>query len=396
VTLAKRRARNGQGTITPRKLADGTVVYDAKVSVKDPITGVSSRPSKKGIPSHDEAVEWIETQRASKTRNVRGMTVDDLAALFWGSGSIKDTTLSHWQADYDRNIRPYLGSMALSDLLPMHIDAWVLKVRAAKKRKASTLVAHALSPLSAILKYGALNKYLDTDWTKVSPAAKKLREDANNEVTEDKQIWTVEQFHSFLELETEPSFRALWIFMAATGVRRGTACGLSWSEVDFDKKVILAFKNRTPTPDGDIVSTQKGGKRIKIWLDEPLEAVLLAQKERQDKAKAEGPWEDHDVVFDRPLLTTSYGGQVFIPGRPMRPQSVTERFSRLAREAGNPPASPHDLRHMWVTLARSLGVSRDTAGDIIGHRSKAVTRVYDHYEGEKVQAVSGVSKLLLG
>src|SRR5690606_34931858 len=117
--------------------------------------------------------------------------------------------------------------------------------------------------------------------------------------------------------------------------------------------------------------TQKAGRRIVIHMDELLEEVLLEQKARQEKAKAEGPWEDHDVVFDRPILKRSLNGREFVPGIPMNPSSVTERFRRHARYAKLPPASPHDLRHMWGTLARDMGASRDTVGDALGQRSKA-------------------------
>jgi integrase len=393
-----KRARNGQGSISSRTLADGTVVWDAKVSVKDPVTQQTSRPSVKGLPSETDAVEWVQTQRAAKTRNVKAMTLDDLAEMFWQAETVKVSTLSYWKADYARDIKPYLGAMPISDILPLHIDTWVAKIRAkevkGKRRKAASLIKYK-TVLAAILEYGVTNRFLDANWVDASPAAKKLSNDAANEEVGEKEVWTVQQFLDFLEMEPEPSYKAMWCFMAATGVRRGTACGLQWSEVNFDKGVILAGTNYVPSPEGNMFVTQKGGRKIKIRMDETLANVLLTQQDRQEKAKAEGPWEDHGVVFDRPLLTSRYKGEVFVPGRPMDPKSVTERFSRIARYAENPPASPHGLRHMWATLARDAGASRDAVGDILGHKSKAVTKLYDHSEKEQTELASNMAKLVI-
>ena len=397
-----KRARNGAGSIRPRQLASGDTVYDAAVSIKDPLTGKSERLFKRGLESHEAAVEWIKTQQAARRRPAKGMTLDDLAEMFWAAETTKSTTASHWKSWYERDIKPYLGSMDLSEILPMHIDQWVLKIRGVLYKgqpRVPTTLVNRVSVLSAILNYGVVNRLIEANWTESSGGVRKLREDAANYDADrratPKERWTPDDFLTFLEMETEPSYRALWCFMAATGARRGTALGLKWSDVDFERKRIVTTANRTVQPDGVVEVTQKAGRRIVIHMDELLEEVLLEQKARQEKAKAEGPWEDHDVVFDRPILKRSLNGREFVPGIPMNPSSVTERFRRHARYAKLPPASPHDLRHMWGTLARDMGASRDTVGDALGQRSKAVVEIYDHSEVEKKEVASQVAKRLL-
>lgn len=391
-----KRARNGAGSIRPRQLSNGDTVYDAAVSVKDPMTGLSDRLFKRGFTSHDDAVEWIRTQQASKVRQSKGMTLDDLAELLWASGSLKETTQAHWVSWYNYDIKDYLGSMPVSEILPMHIDKWVGKLRTKKVRKATTLV-NRVTVLSAILNYGVINRRIEADWTKSSPAVQRLRKDASNEEVEDKEVWTPEQFKEFLSFEPEASYKAMWCFIAATGVRRGIACGLRWANVDFEKNLLILGVNRTVTPQGTVVeTTPKGGRKQKLVMDPLLKQILLEQRERQERKKKEGPWEDHDVVFDRPILTTGYGGKVFVPGCPMDPKAVTERFRRLVGYAGLPPASPHDLRHMWATLASDAGASRDVVADRLGHRSKSTTRIYDHSTTEQQMVAEQLSKALLG
>ncbi|TDB90947.1 hypothetical protein E1264_03840 [Actinomadura sp. KC216] len=398
-----KRARNGAGSIRPRTLANGEIVYDAAVSIKDPFTKKSERLWKRGLKDHKAAVEWIKAQQAAKKRPTKSMTLNKLAEMFWAAETVKSTTSSHWKTWYKRDIEPYLGGMALDEILPLHVDQWVLKIRAIKYKgepRVPTTLVNRVTVLSAIMDYGVVNHLLDADWTKVSGGVRKLREEAlhydADRKTTPKERWTVEQFLDFLKMETEPSFRALWCFMAATGVRRGTALGLKWSDIDFEKHRIVASTNRTITPEGVVEVSQKGGRRIVLHMDDLLEEILLGQKERQEKAKAEGPWEETGVVFDRPILKKSVKGRVFLPGIPMDPGNVTERFRRLGRYAELPPASPHDLRHMWATIASDLGASRDTVGDALGQRSRAVVEIYDHSEEEKKAIAAEMAKLLLG
>lgn len=377
------KARDGQGSIRKRVLKDGTVVWDASVSVRDPVTGVSSRPSKRGLPSEAAAVEWVQAQRASKTRHVQGLTVDDLAGLYWAAEPHKPTTLSAWRYLYRRFIAEYLGEVPLSELRPAHIDAWLAKVRPGKS---AGYVSSIVSPLSAILKYGVANRYLDANWVDASVGVTKLRKEMKNYRPKKKKPWTISDFRNFLQAERSPQYRAMWCYIAATGVRRGAACGLLWDEVDFDSELISSNSSYVDTPDGRMNSTQKSGALLEIHMDVLLQGILLGQKTRQEESGIECPW-----VFDRPVLQK---GQE--PGRQMNPPSVTSHFARTAKRAGCPHGTPHNLRHLWVTLAREAGASRDAVGDVVGHSSNVVTMIYDHSETEKKALASSMAKLLLG
>jgi integrase len=393
--MAGRKRSNGEGTIKARKLKNGDVVYDAWASVKDPITGQTKRVPKRGHKSHDDAVEWIQQQRTAATRPVaNGMKLDDLANVYWQSGAVGPSTMVDWEQRYKVEIQPYLGQIGLKELLPLHIDSWVGKMRGklvrGKVRKPTSLINY-VTTLSAILKYGVINKLLDADWTETSPAVRKLRDDAMKTEPEKKSPWTYNDFKNFLRIETEPSYKAMWLLMAATGVRRGHACGLKWVEVDFEDMVIRFGTNRVAVSRGVVETIAKAGRRIIVPMDEALANVLREQRKRQ----IEEGLEDCKYVFDRPVLVDTYKQEKFEPGEPMDPNGVTARFRRLRRRANLKSGSPHTLRHLWATLARELGASRDAVADVLGNSSKIVAEVYDHSDKEQRELASKMASKML-
>jgi integrase len=391
------------------------VVYDASVMVTDPVTGKKDRPTKRGLASETEAVEWVQTQRASRLRRVKGMTLNDLAAIFWGSGSVEISTVPSWERMYETDIKPYLGGIPITDLLPMHIDVWVGKIREKPSlrtgaiRKPNSLVNY-LTVLSSLLEYAVLNRFIDANWTKSSPAAMRLRKDATNYEPEEKSPWTVENFMDFLKVEDEPSFKSMWCLMAATGVRRGHACGVRWEEVEWERSRIVFGTNRVYSAGQVKTTIAKGGRRIILPMDDALADILRAQKKRQEEEGIQcspGPdgvsslcptKDPHPCcyVFDRPVIHKTWNGKPVPKGQPMDPSGVTARFKRLVKRAKLPSGSPHTLRHTWATLARDAGATREAVADVLGHGSSIVTRTYDHSDKQGRELAGSMAKLVLG
>jgi len=58
-------------------------------------------------------------------------------------------------------------------------------------------------------------------------------------------VWTAEHLAGFLTSVIDDSLFALWWLIGLGGLRRGEACGLRWSEVDLDCRVLFIVRNRT-------------------------------------------------------------------------------------------------------------------------------------------------------
>ena len=81
------------------------------------------------------------------------------------------------------------------------------------------------------------------------------------------------------------------------------------------------------------------------------------------------------------LTPASTNGALFATrsGRAVDRRAFARTVDRLAEMAGIGPASPHVLRHTFVTLARANGCDLPDIQDAVGHANPAPTRRYDHY-----------------
>ncbi|MBA2945656.1 tyrosine-type recombinase/integrase [Streptomyces himalayensis] len=79
--------------------------------------------------------------------------------------------------------------------------------------------------------------------------------------------------------------------------------------------------------------------------------------------------------------TDQYTGLVFCRpnGRPLRPQTVLDRFRRLAAEAGVPRVTLHDLRHLAAALTITAGIPLTVVSKTLRHSTLSTTaNIYSH------------------
>ncbi|MFF6852257.1 MULTISPECIES: tyrosine-type recombinase/integrase [Streptomyces] len=66
-------------------------------------------------------------------------------------------------------------------------------------------------------------------------------------------------------------------------------------------------------------------------------------------------------------------------GRPLRPQTVLDRFRRRAKEAGVPRITLHDLRHLAATLSITAGTPLTVVSKTLRHFTLSTTaNLYSH------------------
>lgn len=72
-------------------------------------------------------------------------------------------------------------------------------------------------------------------------------------------------------------------------------------------------------------------------------------------------------------------------GRHYSERAVGQAIARMAREAGIPHVSPHQLRHTLATQAINNGMSLESLAALLGHRSLRMTLVYARIADRTVQ-----------
>lgn len=131
---------------------------------------------------------------------------------------------------------------------------------------------------------------------------------------------------------------ALLIF---TGMRRGEVLGLRWDDIDFEQKCIHIRRNVTHPGNPPVIGTPKTRSGVRdVYFGENLEAILVAMK-------GEG------FVF---------GGE-----KPLSRKEYLTLDSRIRKKVDLHGATPHVLRHTYLTTAAGENIDPKTLQSMAGH-----------------------------
>ena len=198
-----------------------------------------------------------------------------------------------------------------------------------------------------------------------------------------------DQIQAFLMSVQHDRFAALFLLELTTGIRRGQICGLKWSAVDLDAGEITVHDNRVVV--GGHARDKAGGKTKNadqtISIDRATVAALRSWRERQDREREFFGSDYHpgDYVF------------TFEDGRPPHPDTIRQRFDRLAAAAGLSRITFHDLRHSYATGALKAGISpRWSANESATRTSDSSCRPTRTFANDDRDAAEQAATFLIG
>jgi integrase len=185
------------------------------------------------------------------------------------------------------------------------------------------------------------------------------------------RAWDGEQLGRFLRRVESDRLGPLWRFIIATGVRRGEALGVRWTDIDLDGGTVSLRRSRV-VAGGRVVegpTKTKAGERS-MALDAATVSVLRSWRSAQAAERlvmGAGWGNDVGLVFTQP------------DGTPLYPQTVTAAFKRVAIELGLPTIGVHGLRHSSATMMLASGVSPKVVSQRLGHANVSITLdTYSH------------------
>ena len=166
---------------------------------------------------------------------------------------------------------------------------------------------------------------------------------------------------AFDALETEgekPKAIAIARLYALTGCRRDEIAGLQWSEVDFERGLLVLDDSKT-------------GKSVR-----PLGAPAIAVLKAIDK--------DPESAF---VFPAERGNGHY--------QGARRVWPRVVAKAKLPGVTPHTLRHTMGSTAVSSGEALALTGAILGHANLRSTAIYAHVQNDPSRrAANRVTKVI--
>lgn len=202
-------------------------------------------------------------------------------------------------------------------------------------------------------------------------------------------FWSAEQLAEFFDAISGHHLEYLLYVMATTGVRRGEALGMRWSDVDIKRSALHLRRALTRAPDGALeLGELKTCTPRRVVMPASTLCIVKLQRERQRlwQLCAGDAWDNNlDLVFTER------------DGAHLTPQRITHQFRRLVRRTALPTIRLHDLRHSHATILLEAGVSLHVVSKRLGHSTTFMTQsAYAHVGANEDYHVAAQFDDLLG
>jgi integrase len=377
----------------------GTIVkrgsrYSVVVELdRDPLTGERRREWHSGFKTKREAeaarIEILgRLQRGEHVPpsklTVRGFLEDEwLPAV---KASLRPTTFTSYKLNVRRAVER-IGSTPLQRLTPATLNT--LYGDLAETPSEST--GRPLSPRTVRYVHGVLRHALAdaVRWNRLARNPADLAAPPSAKVARAPKptTWTAEELRAFLDSVRDDRLATLWRLYASTGLRRGEALGLRWTDVDLDGATLAVTNARVVIERKVFDSPPKSGRGRAVALDASTAAALRVHRARQlEERLAWGPAyrDEGDFVFRRE------------DGSPLHPDYVSSAFRDAVAALDVRRIRLHDLRHTWASLALRAGVNPKVVSERLGHATVSFTLdVYSHVlPGLQEDAAAKVAALI--
>jgi integrase len=327
------------------------------------------RTKKEAQEALDKAKVAVAESRYVVTSNVTLRTFLEDEWLPTIKQTVRPSTYASYEGHVRNHLIPRLGSIQLRRLNAGTLNAHYAHLLAGGRVKGKS----SLKPATVRRVHATLRRALHdaVRWQRLhhnpTQAADPPKASAeHNELP----VWTKEELKKFLKSVRRDELYALWLMYTTTGMRRGEALGLQWSDVDLvgmslsiQRSLVLVRGVRKESQP----KTSRG--RRTVALDPATVAALKAHRKKQAalKMKHRKVWQDGDWVF-----TTR-------KGTPLDGNKVYRRFIELSKAAELPKVRLHSLRHAYATVALGGGMNARDLSARLGHATVAFTLdVYSH------------------
>jgi integrase len=346
-----------------------TVVVDVG---PDPVTGRRRQKSKGGFRTRKAAEAGLRELSAAvdggryveRSTTTVGDYLDEWLEVV--QPRLRPTSWSSYRQAV-AHIKGRIGAVPLQSLVPLEVENLYKELLATRGRQGRPLSPKTVRGVHVVLRKALADAERLGLVVRNAAAAAKPPVPSKHEHT----TWTAEQLARFLRSLEGERLSAAFVLLATTGMRRGEALGLRWSDVALEAARLSIVQTITTVRDKMVITPPKTARsRRLVSLDPETVAALRDHRRRQneERLRVGEAWSgDGDFVFTNEI------------GEPVHPSALSRLFVSSVRRAGLPTIRLHDLRHTYATVALGAGVHPKIVSERLGHATISVTLdLYSH------------------
>ena len=305
-----------------------------------------------------------DSEKKKKKTQTRFMAYAEEWMKTFKKPKLKPKTFQSYVGYLHTHLYPAFGERFIEEITTQDVQQF-MNERSHLARK-SLKSYHDL--LAQILDAAVEDKIIEENPAKSKRLANPSTKETVREAVPEEQFREIMKSLMKMDNGEEKLMLALLIF---TGMRRGEVLGLRWDDIDFEQKCIHIRRNVTHPGNPPVIGTPKTKSGVRdVYFGENLEAILVAMK-------GEG------FVF---------GGE-----KPLSRKEYLTLESRIRKKIDLHGATPHVLRHTYLTTAAGENIDPKTLQSMAGHADHQVTmNVYVHPKKENVARAGQMMDELLG
>lgn len=218
-----------------------------------------------------------------------------------------------------------------------------------------------------------LDKAIDTDLL-TKNVAKKINTVVSKEEKKERRVLTVKETDIFLKEAKGTFYYNLYVLALETGMRIGELLGLTWNDVDFNKKILhvshtLCYFRKDEKYVFEMHDTKTNNGKRSIPLTKRAIEVLKSQRRQKNKILSKGI-ESQDEYRNLVFVTRN--------NRPTQQFIIQECIALIIKNIQKEHSSfekfsPHCFRHTFATRAIEKGMNPKTLQKLLGHGSLQMT-----------------------
>lgn len=261
---------------------------------------------------------------------------------------VKESTFSNYKAKFEKHILPVFVDIPCADLSAVRINEFI------NQKLAEGLCASYVRDIFTVFK--SMLKYAQEEYgfklslkNVVLPRAEKKQIE---------KISDAEQKRFISYLRTNMSLTAFGILISLfMGLRIGELCGLKWSDVDFDNKILHI--RRTVQR----ISSANGSRKTKVIISTP-------KSETSFRSVA-----IPDFLIEYFKMFQNEANFFILSGleKVIEPRTMQYRYKKMLKSAEIENHNFHKLRHTFATNCAEKGFDVKTLSVVLGHSSVNLT-----------------------
>lgn len=282
--------------------------------------------------------------------------------------SFSENSKANYRQMLDKHILPALGAVPMGEITPAMLDSLLLGFQ--KQGYAHSSCAKMCMILGGVFKMARKDSTISSNPMELVDCPSARKDEHIQDETE--KAYTVQELnHIFDCLQHEPlKWQAYVHLVSDTGLRRGEACGLHWTDIDFKAGIITVRHNLQYTASAGVFLARPKNGQTRL-VDIGPEVIDLLQRLRTEQAGK--------------CISKFVFSQESSP-EPMNPQTPTRYFKKLEKRYGIKDFHPHKLRHTSASISLTHGGDLVSVSQRLGHSDTAVTlRMYAHANEESIR-----------